>query len=235
MSSRDLVDSVRSGNGTAPRRSLFDIIIAVVAALAVCALGYVAYGTWAQRSPTGFPTPTAASSIVAATWTEADENACLSRARTAAKNADTGNYMITNAPIAEGVPFLVTKVECQLTSKPARFCGTAGRQQLVAIVNDYIGRIDLILLGLAAQGAPMAIAGGLFGGEAAAGDDTYSSMKADTIAYMKEYDDRVVAGIRSLASKGIITRDEFRSFPFGGVPKRIEEMFRDQGVATYSC
>lgn len=240
MSGRDLVDEMRSGVrplADKPRSGPFDILAAVAAVMAIGALGYVGYGAWfspkAPRPPVQVATVAPTAQPVA--WTEKDEAACNARARAAADDPDTGAYLITNYSIAEGAASLGTKVECQLTAKPKRFCGAEGSAQIVAILNDYIGRMDLVRIGLAAQGAPMAFAGGMLGGEAEAGDAIYDSMKGDTLAYMKSYDDRIVRAVRALASGGVVTADAFKPFPFAGVPKRIEAIFAGVEVKSSLC
>jgi len=245
MSGRNLVDEMRSGvrpMTDAPKRSsLFDIVAAAGAVIAIGALGYVGYGAWfSGKAPAPPPVEVAMAPEPAATakpvaWTEADEKACLSRARAAASNPDTGTYMITNASIAEGAAGLGTKVECLLTAKPRRFCGAEGNAQLVAIVNDYMNRMGLVRVGLAAQGAPMAIAGGMLGGEAAAGDEVYDMMKSDTLKYLKQYDDRIVKALRMLGAGGIVKAEDFKPFPFAGVPKSIEEIFAGVSVKQQIC
>jgi hypothetical protein len=240
MSGRDLVDEVRSGArplADARDRGLFDLVAATAATIAIGALAYVGYGAWFSGKPPAPPVLGAALHVPAApaAWTDADEKACIARARAAASNPDTGTYTITNRSIAEGAAGLGTKIECELTARPRRFCGAEGTAQLVAIVNDYITRMDLVRLGLAAQGAPMAIAGGMFGGEAAAGDAIYSDMKADTIAYLKAYDARIATAVRGLAAGGIVKAEDFKPFPFAGVPQRIEEIFAGVSVGQQLC
>lgn len=241
MTGRDLIDEVRSGARpltSEPRRGgVFDILLSLVAVVAIGALGFFAYDAWFSGKAPRPPVQVAAAApgVAPAQWTEADDAACVARGRAAANDPDTGHYLITNQSIAEGMAFLGTRVECQLTAKVTHFCGDAGKAQLVALVNDYMGRIDLIKLGLAAQGAPMAMAGGLLGGEAAAGDSIYSSMEGDTLAYMKGFDARIVASIRALAAKGVVTADDFKPFPFAGVPKRIEQIFAGAEAKTNIC
>ncbi len=238
MSGRNLVDEMRSGARPQPRRGLFDILATVAAVVAIGAFAFFAYGAWFSGKAPRPPVQVAASpthAVTPAQWTEADDAACVARGRATADDPDTGSYMITNDSIAEGMAFLGTKVECQLNSKSTHFCGKEGNAQLVAIVNDYMGRIDLIGLGLAAQGAPMKIAGGLFGGEAEGGAGVYDAMKADTLAYMKGYDARIVALIRSLAAKGVVKADDFKPFPFAGVPARIERIFADAEAKSNIC
>jgi hypothetical protein len=241
MSGRNLVDEMRSGARPitdAPKRSgLFDIVAALAAIVAIGALGYVGYGAWFSGKPPTPPVQVASVQVPAVpmVWTEADEKACNVRARAAASNPDTGSYLITNASIAEGAAGLGTKIECQLTAKPKRFCGPEGTAQLVAIVNDYMNRMGLVRVGLAAQGAPMAFAGGMLGGEAAAGDGVYDMMKADTLKYLKQYDARIVKAVRMLGANGLVKAADFKPFPFAGVPKSIEEMFAGVSVKQQIC
>jgi hypothetical protein len=242
MSGRNLVDEMRSGARPitdAPRRSgLFDIVAALAAVVAIGALGYVGYGAWFSGKPPTRPPVQVASVQVPAVpvaWTEADEKACNAQARAAASNPDTGTYLITNASIAEGAAGLGTKIECQLTAKPKRFCGAEGTARLVAIVNDYMNRMGLVRVGLAAQGAPMAFAGGMLGGEAASGDRAYDGMKADTLKYLKEFDTRIVKAVRMLGANGLVKAEDFKPFPFAGVPKSIEEMFAGVSVKQHLC
>ena len=157
------------------------------------------------------------------------------RLSAAAENADTGTYLITNPSLAEGIPFLVTRVECQLTVKEARFCGPEGNAKLVAIVDDYLNRMDVIRVGIAAQGAPMAILGGMMGGEIAAGDEIYGSMAEDTLKFMSEHHARVVAALRALAKEGVVTADAFKPFPFAGVPSRIQPIFAGIEAKSNLC
>lgn len=238
MSGRDLVDDVRSGvrplTDQSRRGGLFDIVIAAVAVMAVGALAVVGYGVLFPSAPPA-PAQIAALPIDVPAWTEADDKACQARGRAAAVDPDTGTYLITNRSISEGVAFLTTKVTCQLTLKPKRFCATDGNAQIVAIVSDYLNRLDLVKLGIAAQGAPMALAGGLFGGEAAAGDGIYGSMAKDTLAYMADNDAHVVAAIQALARGGVIEADAFKPFPFAGVPKRVEQIFANVTTTSSLC
>jgi hypothetical protein len=241
MSGRNLVDEMRSGarpmTDKPARSNLFDIVAAIGAVIAIGALAYVGYGVWFSPKAPRPPVQVAVASTPTApvAWTEADEKACNAKGRAAAENPDTGTYLITNRSVSEGVAGLATRVECQLTSKPKRFCGAEGNAQLVAIVNDYINRMGLVRVGLAAQGAPMALLGGPLGGEVAAGDAVYQSMRSDTLDYMKQYDDRIAKVIRSLGSSGLVKADDFRPFPFAGVPKSIEDLFAGVVVASNLC
>ena len=241
MSGRDLVDEMRSGArplAEKPRGGgIFDIVIGAVAVVALGALGYVAYGTWFSGKAPRPPVQVAAVVMPAepVVWTEDDTKACAAKANAAAENADTGTYLITNPSLAEGIPFLVTRVECQLTVKEVRFCGPEGNAKLVAIVDDYLNRMDVIRVGIAAQGAPMAILGGMMGGEISAGDEIYGSMAEDTLKFMSEHHARVVAALRALAKEGVVTADAFKPFPFAGVPSRIQPIFAGIEAKSNLC
>lgn len=228
MSGRDLVDEMRSGVRPLPdpsrRGRLFDFALIAITVMALGALGLVGYRAWFGNAPQ-MPIRTAAAATNIPAWGEADDAACEARGKTAAADPQTGDHLITNPSIATGVAFLTTRVQCQLTVKARRFCAADGKAQLVAIVTDYLNRMDMVKLGIAAQGAPMALAGSLFGGEAAAGDDIYSNMAGDTLANMAENDAPVVAAIRALAQGGVIDAEAFRPFPLAGLPSRIEAIF----------
>lgn len=238
MSGRDLVDEMRSGARPLPdpsqRGRLFDFVLVAITAMAIGALAVVGYGAWSGNAPQ-LPSPAAMLATAIPAWGEADETSCQARGQAAAARPQNGHYMITNDSIATGVAFLTTKVACQLTLKPRRFCAADGKAQVVAIVTDYLNRMDAVRLGIAVQGAPMAVAGGLFGGEAAAGDGIYSDMAKDTLAYMAENNASVVAAIRALAQGGVIEADAFRSFPLGGLPSRIEAMFANVAPTGSLC
>ncbi|MDB5505544.1 MAG: hypothetical protein JWR75_182 [Devosia sp.] len=143
--------------------------------------------------------------------------------------------MITNRSVAEGVAGLATMAECQLTRKIGRFCSVEGKTQLVAAVNDYFGRMDLVTLGIGVQGAPMAIAGAMFGGEPAAGDAIYQDMANDTLAFMKSYNARVVTALRKLGQNGVVKAEDFRPFPLAGIPENIVSIFEGVHPVGNTC
>ena len=101
------------------------------------------------------------------------------------------------------------------------------------MVNDYLGRTDLLRLGMGVQGAPMAIMGGAFGGEMAAGRDIYDMEKDATFSVMETYHKRVAAGLRALGRRGVVTAADFGSF--AGVPKSISEIFDGVTVSDQLC
>lgn len=212
------------------RGALFDIGLGLVAVIAVAGLGGVGFKVWSRGA--GPPPPAqvqvaalAPTQNAAAVWEKADTDACTARARAAPSHPDTGNLQITNRSISEGVAGLSTLVECQLTRKVARFCGAEGNAKLVAIVNDYLGRVDMVNFGVGLQGAPMAVAGAMFGGEPAAGDAMYKDMAEDTRTFMKSYSARVLKAVRALGQNGVVKADDFKPFPFGSVPEQITQMF----------
>lgn len=235
MSGRNLVDEMRSGSRPLverPPRSLFDIAVAAIAVMAVGALGVVAYGAF---FPAQAPRPVVVAGAPVVSWTEADAAACDAKGAAAADSPDTGSYLITNRSVSEGVAFLTTKVKCLLTARAERFCADEGKGQLVALINDYFNRMDLVKLGVAAQGAPMAMMGGLMGGEVAAGDAVYSGMAEDTYKYMAEHNGEVVTAIRKLGAGGVIEAAAFRPLPFAGIPKGIEDVFAGVTPTSNIC
>lgn len=237
MSGRNVVEEMRSGVRPMPqalgRGRALDLLLGLAAVVCVASLTFVSFSIWfsggtpqlpppVEAEGTGLPTSAQAVLVV---WTKADNDACAARARAAADNPKTGNFMITNRPIASGVAGLTTMLECKLTQKVSRYCGAEGVTQLVAEVNEYFGRLDLVKGGIGLQGAPMAIAGALFGGEPQAGNDTYQDMAEDTLAFIETYSARVTAALRALGRSGVVSPDDFQSFPFAGVPEHISKIF----------
>jgi hypothetical protein len=113
---------------------------------------------------------------------------------------------------------------CKITTKSARFCDPVEKKALVAMVNDYLMRIDLVVAGLSLEGAPMAIMGEMLGGEVAVGSAIHDMVKEDTLAVMRHYHKGVADGLKSLAQRGVVTVSDFASFMGYGIPKPIDEM-----------
>ena len=130
---------------------------------------------------------------------------------------------------------MATMIECRLSTKSARFCDPKEKAALVAMINDYLGRVDLIRLGLGVQGAPMAVLGEMFGGEVQAGSGIYNIEKDGTFAVMKVYHDRIAAALRKLARDGIVSATDFAGFMGTGVPKTISEVFKDVTPERQVC
>lgn len=218
------------------------MVLSIVAVVAIAGLGFFAFKAWV---PGGAPAPqevsraaVASSSLertTPAVWTKADNDLCIARARAAAQNPETGNYRITNHSVSEGVAALTSMVQCQLTTKVTRFCGAEGKAQLIALVNDYFSRMSMVTLGIGVQGAPMAVAGAVFGGEPAAGDAIYREMASDTLAFMKTHNARVVAALQTLGRNGVVRAEDFRSFPFADIPENIVLVFDGIHPAGDAC
>lgn len=245
MSGRDLVRDLRSIETPPPKQSsrgVVDVLIGAVAVIAVASFGYFGYATWfaphtaaphVVAAVTGpepqpipkAPKPAASLSSADAGWTEADVSRCKAAARAAAENPELPtDVLLTDRAATEGFAGLATRVECQITSKIRRFCAPEGKAQLVAMVQDYLDRRDLVILGMGVQGAPMAIAGEMFGGEAAAGRDIYNIEKEGTFALMRVYHTRVAEALQSLVRDGVVTQSDFGSFLGMGVPSSVKDI-----------
>ncbi len=206
-----------------------DMLLTLVAVVAIGACAYFGVSYWLSRAPT--PSSTNPQPMVALVsdradlaWTDADTDRCKRKARAEKPQANKGDAAFGNRTVTEGFAQLATMVECRITTKFERFCDPAERTALVAVVNDYLARLDMLNLGLDAQGAPMKVMGSMFGGEVAMGDDIYQMQKDATLTFMGGYHKRVVAAMKALARKGLVSTADFDAGLLGGIPERIAEM-----------
>lgn len=244
MSARDLIAEMRNGTKPAPqpagRFRALDLVIGVIAVAAVGALGYFATTSlMATRPPGPAPTetgrPAATAVRVDVAWTEADDARCEASARGAADDpVIPDGVMPPNRVVAEGIAGMATRLVCRLANKPERFCDPEQKAALVAMVRDYLTRADVVLAGLALQGAPMRVMGGLFGGEMGAGDTIYQMERESTEAVMRGYDDKVAAALRRLARDGLVGPSDFADF-LGATPKNVERLFGDAMAQRQVC
>lgn len=260
MSGRDLVRGLRSVDTPAPKQpqrgNIVDLLIALVAVVAVASFGYFGYATWLaprvapaqakvalaslapqptpqSKPPAGQSAPASADTDLA--WTDADASRCKAEARAAAAEPPPAEAILVERTVTEGFAGLATQVECSITSKVKRFCAPAGKATLVAAVHDYLDRMDLLVLGMGVQGAPMAILGEAFGGEVAFGSAVYDTQKEGTFAAMRLHHRKVVAAIRALVRDGVVTQSDFGTFMGMGVPSSIKDMLKGVEAERNIC
>ncbi len=245
MSGRDLVRGLRGADAQPPeppqRGGILDFLIGVVAIVAVASFGYFGYATWlAPRAaqahvkvaaPVGEPQMPIGRSDQAAVdadfaWTSDDAARCKAAARAAADAPPPDDAVLVQRSVTEGFASLATLVECNITSKVARFCGPEGKAQVVAAIHDYMDRMDFIVLGMGVQGAPMTLLGEVFGGEVAFGSAVYDMQKESTFSVMRVHHKKVVSAIRDLVRDGVVTQGDFGTFMGMGVPSEIKEMLK---------
>ena len=200
MSGRELINRMRDGGAVpqaqGPRIGIMDLLLTVVAL--------------------------AAQSDVA--WTDEDSARCLAKARTAANAPLPAEMMVANRAVTEGFSGLATRLECHLTSKVTRLCDPVQKSAMVELVNDYLARVDLVELGLGLQGAPMALLGGMMGGEVAAGSGIYDEEKQETLDFMATYHRRIGGALQGLARDGILEAKDFATF-ISGPPETVMGLF----------
>lgn len=242
MSGRDLVNEMREGGkvprAPASRGGLMDLLLAFVAIVAIGGLGYFGMTLWLSRQAPSplLPAPAPqASAPMNAAWTDADTAICKSRALAAANAPLPEETMLANRAVTEGFAGLSTRLECYLSTKRARLCDPSEKAAVVAMVNDYLGRIDLVYLGLGLQGAPMKVLGDMLGGEVEGGSAMYDMEQDDTIAFMGNYQKRVAGALQMLARDGIMVPGDFAGFLGGSVPKAIEKMFGGAQPKRHLC
>lgn len=231
MAGRDLVEARRAQPAAPQRPGGLDLALGLLAFVAVAGLAWIGVGQYLVRPPTVTTTVAA----VASPWTEADETACRAAARAAVAADPPAAAGLANRAASEGFAGLATLLHCRLATKAERFCDPAAHKTLVAMVEDYLSRADLVVAGLAVQGAPMRIAGAVFGGEAAAGSDIYDIEREATLAVMTPYHERIVADLRALAAGGVLAAGDFAGMFGLGVPERITRMLGDVEPQTDLC
>ena len=242
MSGRELVSEMRSG-GKPPRApmqlgGLLDFAVIAIAAIAVASLGYFGVTVWlAPQGPPPAPA-TAVAQVPQAMiepWTEADTSICQARARKAANEPVPDDLALSQRSVTEGFAGMTTMIACRMTIKSERFCDPREKEKLVAMVNDYLTRVDLITVGLGVQGAPMALMGAVMGGEPEAGSTIYEMQREGTMKFMALHDERVVAALQSLARDGIVVPEDFAQFMGMGIPKAVTRMFGDVEAERHVC
>ena len=238
MSGHDLISEMREGGKLPPARSArggaLDLILILVVVAAVGSAGYFGLTHWLRQgapqpnSPPPVGEMVSAGSVTDVAWTDADAARCAAKGRAAANAPLPGEMALANPAVTEGFSGFATRLDCYLTTKVDRFCDPENKAALVAAINDYLSRIDLVEIGLGVQGAPMALLGGMMGGEVAAGSTIYDEQHAETLAFMATYNARIATDLQGLVRNGVVTSTDFSVF-MGGVPKTIGAMI---GTAT---
>ena len=241
MSGRTVVNGIRGEMpAPKPRPPLggIDIVLGIVALMAVGALGYFGFTTLLAPGESSAaaksPPPSMVASADDVAWTDDDTGRCELKAKSEAKRAKDVAPPSVNPSLAPGFAAVATLLECHIETKAARFCDQAHKAVLVAEVNDYIGRLELILAALNLQGAPMQMLGGM-SSEISLGSDIYEMQKNATLEFMLSYHNRVADGLRGLARDGLVTEADFGAFLGMGVPPMVKRMLKDVTPAANAC
>lgn len=232
MSGRDLVSEMREGGrvprATVSRGGVTELLMSLAVVLIIGTVSYLGVSLWlAAQGPPG-PPPTMAQLASPHTktgWTDADTAICELKARSATNAPLPDEMLLANRSVTEGFSGLSARLECYLTLKPTRLCSPEEKAAMIARVNDYLGRVDLVYFGLGLQGAPMRLMGTMLGGEIEGGSAMYDMTKDDTIEFMVSYQKRVATALQKLAVDGIMTPGDFGGFLGMGVPEAITKIF----------
>jgi len=225
MSGNKLAQAMRDAHALPraanPKESWINL---AVVAVTVAALGGLGVAWWTTQGAPPPETPMRvgpAAPVAAMAWTPEDAARCRAFANKAGSQPVPPEMALAIPSVTDGFGIMASLLECELTTKMARFCSSGEKAALVDRVNDYLGRTDLLVTGLHVQGAPMAVLGEMFGGEISAGSGMYEMQKADTLAFIEMYDGRVTKGLKALAEAGFIQAADFGGFMGMGVPARI--------------
>lgn len=233
MSGRDLVRDVRSTAKPSAvqgrRLGIVDLAVTVLAVVAVGSLAYFGYVAWfgphPPQPPAAPPAQFVASADTALTWTDEDTARCRAKARAVSDDEMPADAVLANRAVTDGFGPMATMIECRIATKSMRFCDPRQKAALVAMINDYLARVDMIRLGMGVQGAPMAVLGEMFGGEIEAGSGVYEIEKDGTFAFMQVYHARIAAALQRLGRDGLVSATDFATFMGGGIPATIAEIF----------
>lgn len=237
MSGRDVVRALRENTDLNKGRgwgSLPDLALGLVALVAVICCAALAVNTFLLRGPSPGPVAVAGTGMAQPAWDAGDDTTCQNRARAARATGDDDRFPLANDAVTGGYAALAANLECHASVKVARLCDSGEKAALIAQIENYLTRRDLIVLGLDAQGAPMQLMGSIMGGEAAFGSSVYDMTKADTLAFMDLQHQRVVESLRKLARGGILSPGDFGFLGYGA-PAAIGEILRDITVTNPIC
>lgn len=241
MSGRDLVRDVRSTTRSAAvsgqSLGMFDLLVTTLAVVAVGSLAYFGFATWmAPHAPQpGPPQQLVATTDPDLVWTDGDTARCRNEALASGEADLPAEAMLANRAVTDGFAPMATMIACRIATKSLRFCDPKQKAGLVAMINDYLARLDMIRLGMGVQGAPMAVLGEMFGGEAQAGSGIYQIEKDGTFAFMQVYHERISSALQRLGRDGIASPTDFATFIGSGVPASITDMFAGVVPERQAC
>jgi len=246
VSGQDVVRARREGGGPGKPPGgggpvLTLLIIAAVVAIGAC--GYFGFRYVERSAVAGTAIASAAPSSlpavqVAATlgdtqiWTDDDTRHCEAVVRAAAQTPLAPEMVGANSAVTDSnFAALASMVACKTTTKIARLCNPDAKAALVADVKDYVGRLDVALLGLKAQTGLMdmmvGVTSGMEGGDEVKGGNAVYHMEQDaTMLYIKSYHDKVAAGLKALVRANLVSPGDFGAFMSMGVPETIDNMLK---------
>lgn len=237
MSGRNIVRAMRENGSTGKPGAPGNSIDTMLFALAIAAvLGAVIAGGWYfSRQAAPPPSAAPAARVAEPGWTAADTAACEQASRQTAAKAAAEQFLMANQAITDGgFAMLASRVACRASVRIARLCNGAEKAELVAMINDYAMRHDLVVAGLSLQGAFIDIMGGMLGGEAEGGSGVYDIVKKDTLGYMAVFHDRVVENLHALAEAGVLTSTDLGFFGIG-LSGSLAPAFEKVTVARSIC
>jgi len=244
MSGRDLVSEMRDGGKTPStprsRGGAVDLLLVFAVVVALGSAGYFGVNHWLSSGPPQPASPPPKTDVALVTkgstvaWTAADTSRCKAKARAAYEAPLPAEMGLANRAVTEGFAAMATSLDCYLSTKVERFCDPNQKTAMVAAINDYLGRVDLVELGLGVQGAPMALLGGMMGGEVEGGSAVYDEQRQETLTFMAGYHKRIASDLQALARNGVVAPADFGGM-MGGVPEAVQRMFGSAKAARNAC
>ncbi len=218
MSGRDTVNEMRArGDFAKPagRSGGLDFLLLAMALFAVSCCAFLGLG-WLVTKPGSNGDPSRPA-LVAQTaspmerWTERDTVNCQAIARRAISDSRAAAAASLGLPSVtrSGYAGMAARITCLARTKPTRLCDPEEKATFVAAVNDYVSRLDVVLIGLKAQAGLVGAAAGVLGGEVGFGSAVLDVHTAATVDYIKIYHGDVTRSLRALAQGGVLTTGDF--------------------------
>ena len=218
MSGRAAVRSLRESGTLAPSGRNGEAVTLMMIVLATFAIGCGAFfgidwlikavGPNTEKMP-----PLVLVADLGRTWTAEDTASCEAYANAiddqeaelrAGAAVLLGNQIGSGAFAREA-----RRLDCYSNTKIARLCHGDARKTFVSLVDRYVTRLDLMAVAMNLSSDQMNLLAGVGGQEANLGAGVTDIGLAATVDYVKFYHADITASLRRLATKGLLSSNDF--------------------------
>ncbi|MDB5505909.1 MAG: hypothetical protein JWR75_547 [Devosia sp.] len=220
MSGRAAVRSLRESGAFAPSSRNSEALTLVMIVFATFALGCGAFfGVSWMIKAAGPSTQKMAPLVMVADlsriWTPKDTASCEVYANA---NNDRDEELRAGAAVLLGNQIAsgafareARRLNCYASTKIARLCDGEERKIFVSLVDRYVTRLDLMAVAMNLTSDQMSLLAGvgIGGQEAKLGTALYDMGLSATVDYVKFYHADITASLRKLATKGLLSSNDF--------------------------